>query len=482
MIYIKNTTETQTIFIPRNELQKEAYVTSTKTYEDGYREGLEDGKEYQKDKLLNLYVTENGQYEREDGWGVVTVDVPIVECPDCSVSYEEGYEIGKNKGYEDGFQDGYEQGKSDCPECDDCPELTSINITKNGSYEGAFKLVNVDVPNEGGSCNLTETSINLNKESATIIASDEGFDGYSKVTVTAWAYGDVRYAEGYEQGRADYPKLTSINITENGRYEGAYNVVNVDVPTEDCDGAYNQGYQDGYNQGQNDCPSEGGCNLEDKTIIPSTADVDANGFIVVKPDSGYDAMNSVAIDVSNIKSEWITTGKNSITDYYWCPLTVSDSGFGERAKSFSLADEQTIYDEDNVLIDRNDMFYLPTANNLNEFRLTKKAVKIMFPFNNVDAQHISKLYLNEDVESFGCMDKNLSALSTIEVGKNITTFVLSNCNLLKLNKIVVHTNNNCDVLLTHNVKSTGTLYVNENNDYKNKWINALPSGWTVEYL
>jgi hypothetical protein len=83
MIYIKNTTEIQTIFIPRNELQKEAYITSTKTYEDGYREGLEDGKEYQKDQLLNLYVTENGQYEREDGWGVVTVDIPIGECPDC---------------------------------------------------------------------------------------------------------------------------------------------------------------------------------------------------------------------------------------------------------------------------------------------------------------------------------------------------------------------------------------------------------------
>ena len=233
MIYIKNNTETQTIFIPRNELQKEAYITSTKTYEDGYREGLEDGKEQQKDQLLNLYVTENGQYEREDGWGVVTVDIPIDDCPDCSASYEEGYEIGKNEGYEDGFQDGYDQGQSDCPECDECPELTSINITKNGSYEGAFKLVNVDVPNEGGSCNLTETSINLNKESATIIASNEGFDGYSKVTVTAWAYGDVRYAEGYEQGKSDCPKLTSINITENGKYEGAYNVVNVNVPSID---------------------------------------------------------------------------------------------------------------------------------------------------------------------------------------------------------------------------------------------------------
>ena len=91
MIYIKNTTETQTIFIPRNELQKEAYITSTKTYEDGYREGLEDGKEQQKDQLLNLYVTENGEYNREDGWGVVTVDMSI---PDCSGAYDEGYNQG----------------------------------------------------------------------------------------------------------------------------------------------------------------------------------------------------------------------------------------------------------------------------------------------------------------------------------------------------------------------------------------------------
>lgn len=134
MIYLKNNNEQQTIFIPRNELQKEAYATSTKTYEDGYRDGLEDGKEYQKDQLLNLYVTENGQYEREDGWGTVTVDVPNEgsdcseaydkgfedgynqgqsECEevDCSGAYEEGYDKGKNDGYDSGYQDGYNAGQ-----------------------------------------------------------------------------------------------------------------------------------------------------------------------------------------------------------------------------------------------------------------------------------------------------------------------------------------------------------------------------------
>ena len=46
MIYIKNNTEIQTIFIPRNELQKEAYIASTKTYEDGYRDAMKEAKKY----------------------------------------------------------------------------------------------------------------------------------------------------------------------------------------------------------------------------------------------------------------------------------------------------------------------------------------------------------------------------------------------------------------------------------------------------
>lgn len=76
MIYLKNNTDTQAIYIPRQTVLGGGYIPSTKAYDKGYNDGLEDGKEQQKDKLSNLYVTENGQYEREDGWGAVTVDVP----------------------------------------------------------------------------------------------------------------------------------------------------------------------------------------------------------------------------------------------------------------------------------------------------------------------------------------------------------------------------------------------------------------------
>ena len=298
MIYIKNNTETQTVFIPRNELQKEAYVTSIKTYEDGYREGLEDGKEYQKDQLLNLYVTENGQYEREDGWGTVTVDIPIGDCPecedcsgvydegynqgyedgqnsvecpeceDCSGAYDEGYEIGKNEGYEDGFQDGYDQGQADCPECEDCPELTTIDITENGSYEGVFNLVNVNVPQNGEKCNLEDKMITPSME-------DRDGNGY-------------------------------IVVEEGEEYNGLSRVV-IDPSTI---------YNEGYNQGQNDCPSEGGCNLEDKRVIPTMNDRDDNGYIVIDQSEGYDGLDRVVIDPTTIYNEGVSAGKEDCEQRY----------------------------------------------------------------------------------------------------------------------------------------------------------------------
>ena len=299
------------------------------------------------------------------------------------------------------------------------------NLPTYGEGE-IYKTINVNVPQEAVSCNLEDKWV-------TPSMNDRDSNGYIV----------VRPSEGYD---------------------GLSRTV-IDPKT-----IYNEGAE-GYIQVEGT-----------KWVTPSIKDVDVNGYIVVMPSEGYNAMSRAAINVSTIKSEWTTIGENSITNYYWCPLTVSDGGIGERAKYFSLADEQTVYDENDVLIERNNMFYLPTANNLNEFRLTKKAVKIVFPFKNEDAQHIGNLYLNDDVEQFACADKNLSSLSIIEVGINMARFTLSNCNLLNLNKIVVHSNNNCDVTLTHNVKSTGTLYVNESNQFKNNWINALPSGWTVEYI
>lgn len=313
MIYIKNTTETQTIFIPRNELQKEAYITSTKTYEDGYREGLEDGKEYQKDQLLNLYVTENGQYEREDGWGTVTVDMSI---PDCSGAYDEGY----NQGYEDG------QNSVECPE---------------------------------GGCNLGEGEVVLDTTMAgfyELYAADDGYDGWSKFYVTLENGGAIKvhkaeeliqmFNEGWGIDFGAYyyvgGKITEIQevntqygsatyVLDNGLkvYRGDWIDGNPFGEDQIKVGGYIVVYgiiQDYKGELQLKAHSqviayqecEGGeivsCNLEDKGIRPSMGDRDANGVIVVEESEGFDGLSRVVIDPTTIYNEGVSAGKAEGSD------------------------------------------------------------------------------------------------------------------------------------------------------------------------
>ena len=205
MIYLKNNTETQSIYIPRQTVLGGGYITTTKTYEDGYNDGLEDGKEQQKDKLLNLYVTENGQYEREDGWNVVTVDVP-----DLKGSYNEGYEQGKIDGIDE------QKGK-----------LESINITENGVYskEDGYNHIEVNVPTEGGSCNLGEGALTLTTNDIgryELNASDAGYDGWSKFVVELETVKPIPPQDGW--GMVGYFNswggTPDIPFEENGEWEG----------------------------------------------------------------------------------------------------------------------------------------------------------------------------------------------------------------------------------------------------------------------
>ena len=63
MIYLKNNTETQAIYISRQTVLGGGYIPSTKAYDKGYNDGLEVGKEQQKSKLESINITENGHYE-----------------------------------------------------------------------------------------------------------------------------------------------------------------------------------------------------------------------------------------------------------------------------------------------------------------------------------------------------------------------------------------------------------------------------------
>ena len=311
MIYLKNNTEIQTIYIPRQTVLGGGYIATTKTYEDGYRDGLEDGKKQQKDKLLNLYVTANGQYEREDGWGIVTVDTP-----DCSDAYNKGYE------------DGYNQGQAECP---DCPEGGSCNLG-----EGEFVFGTGDV----GRYELN--------------ASDDGYDGWSKIYLeieggaikvhraselldsfnndngAGLDYGAYYYVGGEiteirevntQYGNATYILDNGFQVfrgkwidgngfsSEDQIKVGAYIVV-YGVLAE-----YKGTLQLNKNSqviAYKECTGgEGGsCNIQDsKWVRPSMSDRAENGDIYIRPDEGFDAVGYIDLDPSGIYNEGLEAGR-----------------------------------------------------------------------------------------------------------------------------------------------------------------------------
>lgn len=193
MIYIKKTTEVQEIYVPRTELDKEAYITSVKTYEDGYNEGLIDGKEQQKDNLLNLYVTKNGVYNRNDGYGIVTVDIETEECP--PISLEKGNFTASENG--------------------------EYVITPTEGFDGLESLnLRVDVPQEGGNCNLVGGNLNhpIGEDFPIFDASRYGYDGFEWLGVRSI------YNNEWQRVRAlvdAYNSTEQITIDQNGTYSNA---------------------------------------------------------------------------------------------------------------------------------------------------------------------------------------------------------------------------------------------------------------------
>ena len=112
--------------------------------QDGYNDGKEQGIEEQKSKLIDLTVTENGTYEKEDGYSKVIVDVP-----DLNGSYDDGYsqgfENGKQSGYDEGYLVGKENGYTEGVEIgkeigiNQSGEIIAqnaevLNVTRNGTY------------------------------------------------------------------------------------------------------------------------------------------------------------------------------------------------------------------------------------------------------------------------------------------------------------------------------------------------------------
>ena len=173
-------------------------IDTDEYYNEGYEKGREAGISLgvlqQKQKLTDITITENGSYSREDGYGSITVDVPIPEInnqeKNITITQNGQTEIVPDTDYtglskvsvntaidtQSYYDNGYSQGKIDGKEDginEQKRKLTDITITENGSYsrEDGYGSITVNVPTSGGG-GIDLTSLGYTAQENTTINTD----------------------------------------------------------------------------------------------------------------------------------------------------------------------------------------------------------------------------------------------------------------------------------------------------------------------
>lgn len=314
MIYLKNKTLLQDVYIPRQDMLP--YTTgSSGTYAEGYSDGYEDGTQDQKDKLASTAFTENGLYTREDGWNEVEVSVeaplPVLEdkkvvisADTTTVTPSSGYygmsavtidasEYGQSnydEGFDDGYTDGYSSGTSD-GEQSIIDTFTSTTITINGQYGSSanpYSSVTVNVAQTGH----TDEELQEAYESGYTSGSTDG------------------YNSGYTSGETHQKSLlVSTAFTQNGQYtsENGWNGVTVNIDTAST---YNSGYTSGYTSGHTDGIDEEKAKMSAVTFTANTA--------VTLSDGSYSAVTVNVPQTGSTNSIISVTGNTwYVLDHYF---------------------------------------------------------------------------------------------------------------------------------------------------------------------
>lgn len=300
MIYLKNTTAPQEVWIPRQDTNIEAVPKDcyTEGYDDGYNSGYEDGM--------------------KEGIPLQEKSVTIVEdvtevLPDAGYSAMTKVTADATEYAQGRYDAGYADGKAEFKLQSKVYEVTGDtgNVTPDDDYDG-LSSVEVDAVmygkskyNEGNAegyaSGYTEgqASVRLQEKSvssstATVeVTPDEGYSGMTKVSVDSSQYGQAQYQSGYTEGQESVriqSKSVEITgdtqtITPDSGFD-AMSSVTANAGTYG-EARYNEGHTEGYAEGQ-----------ASVTLQTKSVEVVANGEQTVSPDSGYSGMSAVTLNVN----------------------------------------------------------------------------------------------------------------------------------------------------------------------------------------
>ena len=214
-------------------------------------------------------------------------------------------------------------------------ELKVIEVTENGTYNGLFKQVDVNVQG-GGKEPVLETlnvkdngtyrpnkgvdgfdivEVNINKEHHNVTSKSITANGtYNSEGDDVWNSVDVNVPERV-------PVLESLSITDNGTYTpergvDGYNSVEVNVPKEHHNVTSKSITANGvYNSDGDEVWNEVSVNVPQKTFNKTslTKEYTANGQYSIATPDGYDGISDVNLTV-NVPSREPVLNSLSVTD------------------------------------------------------------------------------------------------------------------------------------------------------------------------
>ena len=235
---------------------------------------------------------------------------------------------------------------------------------------------------------------------------------------------------------------------------------------------------------------------DDSTMTLFTPkNMEQGGFSLVNSDGiEYNYISNLGEGTTTFISEWerkygegwreinvnIPTIQDSAKDYYYCPLILGDSGFGEASKSWDT-DMVTFNNYDGDIID--DKLYVPTFGNKNEFRTKEKARFVQrLPS---DVSIFGSMEFGDGIEYFVTTEeKKYTNLTDLTIGPDMNTVNFGTSTFPTLRRIWCFSEtDNIDVYfsLGSSFYDAGTLYL-KNHNQETEWRNSLPNGWTIVLL